>query len=222
MGINMETAINIQQPLNATLTPENISRIIDNILKLPPSIKLRFGKVETKSDWQSVMAFRLKMYDQTVKYMLNELNADGSDDYDAHSFIFAVWHEDSVIATIRLTPAPFETTQFLSPAQLTSFLGNTPEKTYLEWTRLLIDSSLKIHTLLPAITVYAGLIILTTTPYTQYFGYTKPIIRKILSRFQLAEEKMTFSIPNRGDHAYQLLKGNFLNDFHHLVQTGLA
>jgi N-acyl-L-homoserine lactone synthetase len=217
-----EIALSSGQYLQQILTQDNVKRIINNILNLPQSVKLRFGKVETKSDWRSVMAFRLKMYDTTVKYMLDELRPDGSDAYDSHSFIFAVWHEELVVGTIRLTPTPFETMQFLTPDQLNSFLGDHSEKSYLEWSRLLIDSSLKINTLLPAMTVYAGLNILATTQYEHYFGYTKPIIRKILSRFQIAEEKIRFSIPNRGDHSYFLLKGNFLNDFNHLVKTGLA
>lgn len=217
----MMSCLSLREQLKETLTHQKIRNIINKILNIPDHDGLRFGKVETTFDWQAVMAFRLKMYDQTVKYMLNELNAQGSDAYDSHSLIFAVWKNDSVIATIRLTHKPFETMQFLSAQQLNKFLG---EKwgNYLEWTRLLIDSSCKIPKLLPALTVYAGLTILATTNYNYYFGYTRPLIRKILSRFQIAEDSMQFSVPNRGEHSYYLLKGNFLNDYNHLVKTGIT
>lgn len=207
--------------LDDSMSQLDINTIMKNFLNFSHIDNLHFGQIETEFDWSALRAFRLTNYAKSLKYMLNELNDEGTDSYDSHSFVFAVWLKGKVIASIRLTPFPFETTQFIEPEKLDQFLGANWKDSYLEWSRLLVDTSYKINNLVTALTVYAGLTILNTTHYKGYFGFTKPLVRRILSRFQIEEENMQFSIPTRGNQAYYLLKGNFVNDYIYLKQTKL-
>lgn len=178
--------------------------------------ELHFTCISSQQEFNKVKALRLKIYNENLPYMLSEMHESGADEYDNRSFIFAVSYKQSMIASIRGTAYPFETLNYIDQSRLTDFLGNHCKKNYLEWSRLLVDTSFKLKGLVNLLTIYSGLYILANTDYTNYFGYTRPRVKRILSGFCLAERSMSFTIPSRGTHEYLLIKGSFINDFFNL------
>src|SRR3990167_1807919 len=163
-------------------------------------IPVTFSRLSSKEDWLTLGKFRLENYAIKKSYMVAELNSDGFDNYDRHARVYAAWLNKEIIASIRLCSFPFETLQFVSEKKLARFLGGDYQKHYLEWSRLLINSKVTSHRLLPAIIVYAGMDTLSTTSYSNYFGYSTPLIRRLFSKFQLADDVLEFTIERRGAH----------------------
>lgn len=174
---------------------------------------IRMARVTAEADLQDVSELRLRVYESNLPYMISQLSQNGQDDYDHRSFIFAAWYESKIVASIRLTPYPFESLTFLPQEKLESFLGTAWQSDYLEWSRLMVDSSLKVKGLMQQLIIYAGIYTLQHTTYTRYFGYSRPIVRRLFAGFHLAKEKLSFNIPKRGEHAYELLKGSFIQDY---------
>lgn len=175
--------------------------------------KLHFACIKSRLEFNQVKALRLKIYNENLPYMLNQIHESGSDEYDDRSLIFAISYNNSMIASIRATPYPFETLNYIDQSRLTDFLGPDWRNSYLEWSRLLVDTSFKLKRLVNLLTIYAGLYILTNTNYMNYFGYARPRVKRILSRFRLSDNALSFMIPNRGTHEYLLIKGSFADDF---------
>lgn len=175
---------------------------------------ITFLRVSSENDYQKVLKLRLDVYGNTVQYMLKQIDATGSDEYDKEAYIYAACLNDKVIASTRLRPLPFETTRFLSSDRLKQFLGDETCTHYLEWSRLLFDTNNNVPGITRALTIYAGLDILEHTHYTHYFGYTRPIVRRLFSKFEIHSDTLSFTIPERGEHEYHLLKGSFINDFY--------
>ena len=71
---------------------------------------------------------------------------------------------------------------------------------------------------MPAMTIYAGMKVLSETPFQRYFGYSKPLIHRLFKRFLIPEETVEVRIPERFNRKYLLLKGSFLNDFNTLAE----
>lgn len=169
---------------------------------------VRFREVTSDEDWRSVRELRLRCYPMRLPYLVDVLAADGSDRHDRHSFVYAAFVDDRAVATIRATAYPYETLDYLGEAELATFLGDGWKTDYVEWGRLLVDHRYGKLRLTPALITYAGLRLMTLTPYRNYFGYTKPNIRSLLSRFALERDTLRFQIPSRGSHHYHLIKGS--------------
>jgi hypothetical protein len=174
---------------------------------------LRFGIIQSEKERQQLKAFRLATYANNLAYMLNQIGESGLDAYDDYSTIYAAWYKDNLVASIRLTPYPYESTKYIATPTLGHYLGEGWEKNYVEWSRLLIDTSFHIKGLLKTITIYAGLHTLANTHYAYYFGYTRRQVRRLFSSFELDNTSLSFTIPSRGNHSYSLLKGSFLSDY---------
>lgn len=174
---------------------------------------IRISRVISDADMQAVTDLRLKIYENNLPYMINQLNENGQDNYDQCSYIFAAWYENQIAASIRLTPHPYESLTFLPSEKLENFLGSSWQTDYLEWSRLMVDSTLQVKGLMRQLIIYAGIYTLQHTAYTHYFGYARPIVKRLFSGFKLAKEKLVFNIPNRGEHDYELLKGSFIDDY---------
>jgi hypothetical protein len=121
--------------------------------------------------------------------------------------VYAAFLGDVAVATIRATAYPYETLDHMKEADLSGFLGLGWKTDFIEWGRLLVDSTYAKMRLTPALITYAGLRLLTLTPYRSYFGYTKPHVRELVSRFPIDSDTMRFKIPSRGDHDYLMTKG---------------
>lgn len=181
--------------------------------------KVVFSEIKTRDEFEKVLQLRLKVYAHSNAYLLQELNA-GQDDFESRSVVYAAWVNDQPIATIRLTPYPFETLRHLDELSLAQFLGDDYKTDYLEWSRLLVDSDFHDHRVMPALLIYAGMKVLTSSTYTQYFGFTKPVVRRLFRKFNIQNEIKSFSIPSRDNNDYHLLKGSFLEDFWRLADNG--
>lgn len=169
--------------------------------------QVRFCEVNSPDDWRRVRELRLRCYKVSLPYLLDVLEPDGSDRHDRHSFVYAAFLGDQAVATIRATAYPYETLDHMQETQLAGFLGAGWKTEFVEWGRLLVDSTYAKMRLTPALITYAGLRLLTLTPYRSYFGYTKPNVREMVSRFPIDSATMRFKIPARGDHDYLMTKG---------------
>ena len=168
---------------------------------------VRFREVNTEDDWRRVRELRIRCYGASLPYLLDVLEPDGSDRHDRHSFVYAAFLDDVAVATIRATAYPYETLDHMKEADLSGFLGPGWKTEFIEWGRLLVDSAYAKMRLMPALITYAGLRLLTLTPYRSYFGYTKPHVRELVSRFPIDSATMRFKIPSRGDHEYLMTRG---------------
>lgn len=143
------------------------------------------------------------------------MTQDGIDEFDGHSTIFAAWDGDDPVATLRLTRYPYETLNYVPESYLSQFLGDRWRSEYLEFSRLVVSPNFRSHRVSHALATYAGLKVLTCTGYRKYFGYTTPLVRRLLSMFRFEREVLEFQIPSRGTHSYLLLRGDFGGDFEH-------
>ncbi len=172
--------------------------------------------VTSQEDLEKVGQFRLKAYEFKKPYMVNALDSKGLDILDNSSKVFAAWINNQVVATVRLSHFPFESSDLIDPQILQEFLGQDYQNQYLEWSRLLINPEIKSTALLPSLIYFAGMHILKIDGYPYYFGYSTPIVRKLFSRFGISSRQVNFTIPSRGEHKYYLLKGSFFESFMHL------
>lgn len=172
--------------------------------------ELRFGLVCERADMVAVGRMRQRVYAVKLPYLLQELAADGTDAFDANSYVFAVWRGDQVVATLRATRYPYETMQHVSESKLSGWLGQGWDSEYIEWGRLLVDRTDGLNRLVPALVTYAGLYVYWLTSYRKYFGYARLKVRPSFGGFLTEQSPFTFQIPRRGEHSYSLMKGEFL------------
>lgn len=180
------------------------------VVHKPASMKLRFGLVNDTKQLAALGQMRLKWYQAKLPYLLPEFSTNGLDAYDAHSFLFAAWAGDQVVATIRATPYPYETLKYVPETEMSTWLGEGWRTHYLEWGRLLAVSPEGVNRVTPALITYAGLYLFGLTSYGRYFGYTRPKVKKSFGLFLMEENTLQFTIPHRGEHSYLLIKGAFL------------
>lgn len=201
-------------------TVQPLSMFVARLLAAPRVTgKLEFRQATSKEDLRQVYQFRVQQYAHALPYMLDELNDEGMDDFDHHSYTFGAWWNDRVVGSIRLTPHPFETPSHVAEGQMAEFLGEKWRSQYLEWTRLLVDASAPIRRLMPALIVFAGIHVLNQTTYRRYFGYSTTTVARLFRRFAFTESAHRFSIPRRGSHSYVMLKGEFTQSLCHLLDS---
>ncbi len=180
------------------------------VVQKPRTEKLRFGWVKSPEELAAVGQMRLRVYQAKLPYLLRELSEDGTDSYDANSFVFAVWRGEQVVATLRATRYPYETLRYVPEPELSRWLERGWNTDYLEWGRLLVDTSPGVNRLTPALLSYAGLHLFWLTSYRKYLGYFRPHVRQAFSGFRMGGNLLSFKIPHRGEHSYLLFKGDFL------------
>lgn len=178
-----------------------------------PRSQLRFGIVDSPLKWQQIRQLRLETYRDKLPYMLDVINPDGSDAYDARSIIYGAWFQDKAIATLRCTSGPFEITQYLSPETIASVLPCERARHTLELSRLISQSDTPFKRVMPALVAFAGISVCLFTDFEHYIGYSKPKIFKKFDEFRDGEEHAQFTIPDRGDHVYEVVSGSFRGDF---------
>ncbi|CDZ78425.1 hypothetical protein BN59_02735 [Legionella massiliensis] len=203
-----------------SLTSDTMESIAKTISGYSDPGMISFSKIKTTEEFELLGRFRLKNYSLKRTYMVAELDKKGLDYLDKSSTSYAAWFEGEMVATVRLTPAPFESPQLFDSDILRDFLGNNYDLRYLEWSRLLIKHHSTSLQLLPALITYAGLFTLASSPYQQYFGYCTPTAKKLFSRFLIVNCHHPFTIQRRRGNIYQLIKGNFLEDFLNLTNHG--
>lgn len=101
-----------------------LSVFVSRLIAAPRATgKLSFREATSREDLCQVYQFRIQQYARALPYMLNELNDEGVDDFDHHSYTFGAWWNDRVVGSIRLTPHPFETPRYVPEEHMAAFLG---------------------------------------------------------------------------------------------------
>lgn len=132
---------------------------------------------------------------------------------DKRSHHFIIFNNGELAASVRLTPAPYETSVLISEFQSQHKFNN-----YFEFSRLITNSELNDKaTPAKLLLIKAGLWCLSETTNMGIFGLCKHKRVRFLSRFGLSPSGSTFSIANRGD-GYSLMSAsreellNFFSD----------
>jgi hypothetical protein len=192
------------------------------VVQKPRTETLRFGLVKTPEELAAVGRMRLRVYRAKLPYLLQELAEDGTDAHDAHSFVFAAWREEQVVATFRATRYPYETLRYVPEPELSGWLAEGWNTDYIEGGRLLVDAGPGINRLTPALITYGGLYVNWLTPYRKFFGYSRPHVHRAFDGFLMEKSPLSFQIPHRGTHSYVLLKGDFRKGVAHATPRWLA
>lgn len=208
---------NLQDEVRLILNENYINQSALSIIKHATVEGVSFGNIQNDAQWKKLGKFRRHCYQQLKPYMLHELNDQGFDAYDGHGYVYVAWLKGEIIASVRLCQFPFETTRYIQPDILKQFLGPRFQSEYLEWTRLLIHPKIRIPYLLNALIVYAGMQTVYKSSFQKYFGYSTPMVKRLFSRFQISNNTLDFSIPQRGAHIYKLLKGDFVEDCRNFI-----
>jgi hypothetical protein len=184
--------------------------VANAVVQKPREETLRFGLVTEPDELAEVGRLRLRVYQQKLPYLLQELSAEGLDGHDAHSFIFAAWRGDRMVASLRATRYPYETLRYVPEQALASWMGEGWKTDYLEGGRLLVDTTQGLNRVTPALVSYVGLYLHGLTAYRKFFGYARPKSRRSFGGFLMEQHSLHFRIPTRGEHSYTLFKGEFL------------
>lgn len=208
------------EPCFNTIPSQHIDQVLDALLthSVKPMVQERltpdvnFYRADNPDKMEEIKAFRLKYYKNSIDYMLGEIDNVGGDHYDEYSNVYGVKFKNRVIASIRLTPYPYESLEHVDSERLQHFLGKNWQQ-YLEWNRLLIHPGFQARGVLQALIVFAGLHSLINCQQSMYFGYSTEAVRHLFSHFILSEETIRFNIGRRGTQEYHLLKGRFFEDF---------
>lgn len=187
-----------------------LETVANAVVRKPRAERLRFGLVKTPEELAAVGRMRLKVYREKLPYLLKELAEDGTDGYDAHSFLFAVWRGEQVVASIRATRYPFETLRYVPEPELAGWLGRDWKSDAVEWGRLVADTPEGFRRLTPALLSYGGPYLGCLTSHRQCFGYTRHETQRVYRGFRGQQHPNPFHIPHRGEHAYVLVKTQFL------------
>ncbi|MBM7113756.1 hypothetical protein [Archangium primigenium] len=188
-----------------------IQGLLNLIVQKPRAVTLRLGVARTPEELAAVGALRLRVYQDKLPYLLQELSDTGTDAYDAQSFVFAIWRGSQAVATLRATRYPYETLRYVPEAELAGWLKKGWDTHFVEWGRLVVERTEGINRLAPALLCCAGMYLRANTAYRHYFAYTRPQVRQqSLGGFRTDKDALTFRIPSRGEHHYTLAKGNFL------------
>lgn len=179
---------------------------------------VQFRAVRQRGDWDAIRALRRDVYAATIPYMLTVLDETGADEYDHRSIVFGVWLRGRAIATVRYTQWPFEVTRYVPTATLARSVPLEECDRTLEFSRLLVAPDAGVNRLMPALITYSGLTILFNTSFRRYTGYAKLAVVRKLNRFHCSTGPQTFRIPDRGDHEYALVIGDFLTDARHFFK----
>lgn len=180
--------------------------------------ELQFRAIRKQSDWTAIRKLRRDVYAKTIPYMLSVLDDTGADEYDHRSVVFGVWLRGRPVATVRYTQWPFEVTRYVPTTTLARVVPLEACDKTLEFSRLLVAPDTGLNRLMPALITYSGLTILFNTSFRRYVGYAKLAVVRKLHNFDCSTGPHTFKIPQRGDHKYELVIGEFLNDARHFVK----
>lgn len=178
---------------------------------------LHFSIVNSARKWQDIRRLRLHTYTHALPYMQRVVNHDGVDAYDARSVVFGAWYGDEAIATVRLTAWPFEMATLLPANEFAELVPDSQRLDTLEFSRLISAKHPHCSRVMPALIGYAGMSLALNTGCRHYIGYTKTAVSRIFSKFMCASALPPFVIPDRGEHTYQVLKGDFRQDAHKLL-----
>lgn len=180
--------------------------------------ELQFSIVDSPQKWHQIRQLRLATYVKKLPYMLDVINPDGSDEFDARSVIFGIWYQDRAVATLRITAGPLEISRYLPESTRLQALPPGKAEQTLEISRLITDSSAPYTRLMPALIAYAGLSVCLFTDHDHYIGYSKKNVFKKFDKFMCSADLPSFQIPARGEHYYEVVQGSFRQDFNHLIQ----
>lgn len=225
VSIKASDSNSLSRQLNIVVRDNGIvffERVLDKIAKsICRTEQVRIAQVDTPDALAKLRASRLRMYQQRDGYFDRLTRSDGSDDLDQRSYLFAAYVGGAIIGSIRLTPAPFEADSYLEPQRIRRFLGEHEINRYLEFSRLVVDSDCAIRGLSRALIVYSGLLTSLSTPYDRYLAIVRPEIKNKVFHFQLESDALSFSIAERGEHEYHLVKGSFAADFYDILSGSI-
>jgi len=173
------------------------------------NVHLEFRRVVTQEDFIALGQARLRMYAQYADYYRTLFpDETGLDDRDARSFVFACYSGGDIIGSVRVTPYPFETMQYVEEAALAAFLGVDYATSYVEFSRLLVDRKFPGQRLAEAQASAAAAVVALSSRFRNYFGYLK---RRLKPPLVTEADVLRFRIKERKNNEYVLAKGRMVD-----------
>jgi hypothetical protein len=173
--------------------------------------KVRVRQLVSSDELEELSSARIRLYGQRKKYYETLFgNIHAVDEIDSRSFIFALYYEDHIIGTQRVTPAPHEAARYIDPARLRRFVAPGYPDNCVEFSRLIVDKMSPVKGAVDALASTAGAMVALNTSYSQYITYVKPRLQERFSQFSFDRDALLFQIKERGEHHYALFKGNLL------------
>ncbi|GIZ12319.1 hypothetical protein [Pseudomonas sp. NCCP-436] len=174
--------------------------------------RIRVRQLVSRDELAALSSARLRLYGQRKKYYESLFgNTCALDETDRHSYIFALFHDEQIIGTQRVTPTPHEAARHIPREQLLAFAGSGYPQNCVEFSRLIIDKTSPIRNAVDALASTAGVLVALNTHYSHYITYVKPRLQERFTQFAFDQGALHFRIPERGEHAYALFKGNLLS-----------
>lgn len=173
--------------------------------------RLRVRQLVSSDELAALSSARLRLYAQRKKYYESLFGSTCAlDEIDRHSYIFAIFHDEQIIGTQRVTPSPHEAARYIPSEQLQAFVDSGYPNNCVEFSRLIIDKTSPIRNAVDALASTAGAMVALNTHYSHYITYVKPRLQERFTQFSFDRDALHFRIPERGEHAYALFKGNLL------------
>jgi len=153
---------------------------------------------------------RKNIYKKHASYFSQFYNDDYYiDEKDYSSFLFACYYQGDIIGTQRIATHPFEVSKFIQHKDLCRFLGEDYQQTYIEFSRLAVNSDLGLGKgVAHALNVVAGILVSMSIKKSKYITYSKPKLKREAADF--GSDVIAFTIKERENEQYELYKSDIL------------
>ena len=186
----------------------SINLLLKNaVLKGQNRQNLQFKCAETPADLQRILDFRLAEYQKQLPYMLETLNEQGQDNYDASAYHFYVQDRERILAVVRFNRYPFESMQWIEPQKFSPHIAAQQLDQTVEISRLITAQQHGYKRLMPSLLLFSSLHLLRYTDYRYYMAYCKEQNKDKFKGFRSMQTQLNFSIQCRGEHAYSFYFG---------------
>jgi len=164
--------------------------------------KVRLGSDMNEDELEEIKSYRSSQFKDSQDYLIPksyiEKMKDRRVDNYSYQFIARSKVDNSIIASMRLTPWPFESSDYVQTSD--------DYKEYLEISRLIVkEKGLGIG---KKILIYAGNHAISKTNYTGFVAICKEDRLGMFASFGLLSKKI-FKIQNRGDSPYHFISSSF-------------
>ena len=191
------------------MTHQLLSYIVKKLLiRHPSGQKIKFCVLSTAAELEQIAAFRLEQYQRRLPYMLQELNSQGLDGFDARSLHIYLKDQQEILAVVRFSPRPFELESLYSATAIQKAINNKKLGKTVEISRLIVIDKEGYKGLMPALMLYCSIYLLCCTKYRYYISYCKMSNAEKFRGFRALKANSAFHIQARGEHQYLLYFGH--------------
>ncbi|MCL1126872.1 hypothetical protein [Shewanella surugensis] len=172
--------------------------------------KVTIRQVVNNNDLYLLSEARKIIYKKHASYFSQFYDKDYYiDEKDYSSYLFACYYQGEIIGTQRIATYPFEVSKFIEHEDLCQFLGDDYQDTYIEFSRLAVNSDYGLGKgVAHALNVVSGILVGMSINRSKYITYSKPQLKRQAANF--GSDVITFTIKERENEQYELYKSDIL------------